>query len=272
MKQIINVTLFMMTLAFMFFFQGCKAMDNLNQQGQISQLQKDQAALAVQREKLENRYSDMESANHNLTIQMASQQQNLLQARKELGDVRTELDKVQKDYLALKKEKESAEKRLAELSDSIRRQGGVQISPNSSLAVKMDFPTIQDVTAQQIDGNLHISIPGNVLFEPSGDAFSVRGLETLRNVATAIKTRYPMNHVTIEGHTSPIRVVGNFSSGLDMGARQACMVSNVVTREGYLPESMLTLSSCGNGRPAVSNASEAGQIRNYRIEMIIHPN
>ncbi len=248
---------------------GCKSLDN---QGRVADLQKEKATLANQQESQAMRYNDLENYNRKVGIELATNQHQLMLMQDEVVALKKQLHDSTEKLVAAQQEKEALDKRIGELARAVERQGGIPIEPNNSLA-NLDTPVIPGAVTRNEHGNIHVELPGNTLFERGGAQLTPHGLELLRHVAGNVAQRYPGYKIVIESHANTLQQTSTqFRSKMDQTAAQAMMVFEVLTKENIVPKDQLSISACGTGRPLVSNSSEDGAAKNYRVELIVKPN
>lgn len=248
---------------------GCKSLDN---QGQMANLQKEKATLANQQESLAQRKSDLENLNRKINIELATNQHQLMLMQDEVAALKKQLHDTTEKLVSAQQEKEAMDKRIAELSRAVERQAGIPIEPNNSLA-SLETPVIPGAVTRNEHGNIHVELPGNTLFERGGAQLTTHGLELLRHVASNVAQRYPGYKIVIEAHANTVQQTStHFRSKMDQTAAQAMMVYETLTKENIVPKDQLSISACGTGRPLVSNSSEDGAAKNYRIELVVKPN
>ena len=89
-------------------------------------------------------------------------------------------------------------------------------------------------------------------------------------LAAEITRNYPRQLIAIEGHTDNAPVAGGVSSH-QLAAAQAIAVLDTLTRRNRLPGQHFFVVAQGSNRPLASNATQAGQTTNRRIELVVYP-
>jgi chemotaxis protein MotB len=89
-------------------------------------------------------------------------------------------------------------------------------------------------------------------------------------LAAELARNYPRQLIAIEGHTDNAPVAGGISSH-QLAAAQAIAVLDTLTRRNRLPGQHFFVVAQGSNRPLASNATQAGQTTNRRIELVIYP-
>lgn len=258
-------------LCFSLGISGCTN-GPLTQQGRVAEMEKEKTVLVNQKDSLNTRYDDLAQANRLSTIELASNKQQMLILQDEVTLVRKQLSDSTERLAAAQQEKAALDKRIAELSKALERQGGIPIEPNNSLA-SIETPVFSGAATRTENGSIHVELPGTTLFERSGDQLTPHGLLLLRQVAGKISQTYPGHKVVIEAHANTLQQTSTqFQSKMDQTAAQAMMIYNILSADSIFSRDQLSVSACGTGKPLVSNSSEEGAARNYRVELIVKPN
>ena len=124
-----------------------------------------------------------------------------------------------------------------------------------------------EAAAVHREGNLlAISLRGDVTFD-TGSAIVRPGLysEIERIAETLVK--YPDTVIQVEGHTDS---TGTESYNMDLSARRAEAVKNLLVQKGVDPSRVLSMSF-GESKPIASNNSDYGRAQNRRVEIKVAP-
>lgn len=117
------------------------------------------------------------------------------------------------------------------------------------------------------EGNLlEISLKGDVTFDT--DSAIVRpGLYSEIDRIANILIKYPNTVIQVEGHTDS---TGTESYNMELSARRAEAVKNILVNKGVEPSRILTLAF-GESRPIASNDYDYGRAQNRRVEIKVAP-
>lgn len=120
------------------------------------------------------------------------------------------------------------------------------------------------------DKGLAMSILGDTLFSPGKARLSNQGKDTLDNVITMIKEKFPNKEITIEGHTDaqPIRVSG-WRSNWELGAARSQEVLHYMIDKHKIQPAILSATTFGEFRPQASNDSADGMKQNRRAVIVL---
>ena len=117
------------------------------------------------------------------------------------------------------------------------------------------------------EGNLlEISLKGDVTFDT--DSAIVRpGLYSEIDRIANILIKYPNTVIQVEGHTDS---TGTESYNMELSARRAEAVKNILVNKGVEPSRILTLAF-GESKPIASNDYDYGRAQNRRVEIKVAP-
>jgi outer membrane protein OmpA-like peptidoglycan-associated protein len=124
-----------------------------------------------------------------------------------------------------------------------------------------------EAAAIRREGNLlAISFRGDVTFDT--DSAIVRpGLYSEIERIANILIKYPDTVIQVEGHTDS---TGSESYNMDLSARRAEAVKNLLVQKGVDPSRILTLAF-GESKSIASNDSDYGRAQNRRVEIKVAP-
>ncbi|MGW8287444.1 MAG: OmpA family protein [Desulfobulbales bacterium] len=124
-----------------------------------------------------------------------------------------------------------------------------------------------EAAAIRREGNLlEISLKGDVTFDT--DSAIVRpGLYSEIDRIANILVKYPNTVIQVEGHTDS---TGTESYNMDLSARRAEAVKNILVNKGVEPSRILTLAF-GESKPIASNDYDYGRAQNRRVEIKVAP-
>lgn len=124
-----------------------------------------------------------------------------------------------------------------------------------------------EAAAIRREGNLlAISLRGDVTFDINS-AIVKPGLYSEINRIANILVKYPDTVIQVEGHTDS---TGSESYNMDLSARRAESVKNLLVQKGVDPSRILTLAF-GESSPIASNDYDYGRAQNRRVEIKVAP-
>ena len=240
--------------------------------GQVDRLQQSQLAMSRQSEELQGRANNLDRDNQELERLLAKAQQRSKLLEDQVGVLQDQLSGVNNQLARIQGEKEEAEKQVQTLTASMRRQGGVSISPNNSFLATLPAIHLADVQVRRDGDVIRVELPSDKLFEPGTAQLQPGAVQMIANTAGEVLRTYPDQMIGIEGHTDsdPIRS-WQFRNSHQLSATQATVVQDVLVAQTRLRAEQLFIAGHGPNHPVVSNASAAGKQRNRRIELVIYP-
>lgn len=254
-------------LAILLCTAGC-ANNSLTQQGRITDLQNDRTKLISERDSYENRYNEIVETNRRQTLQIATSQQDIQLLKKEQVALQNRLKETSDKLVSVTEERD----KLAEIAKNTDSGTGSSISSNTNGTYTGPLPSIPGTTASVSGKEIHIEIPGDSLFDSEGTRFTAQGADLIAQAGSTLTQLYPGTHIRIESHASSFRrTSASFKSPLDQTLGQATMTQQLLVNRGICQPNTLSVTGCGVSIPKISNTSEEGAARNYRIELVIVP-
>ncbi|MBU1054153.1 MAG: flagellar motor protein MotB [Proteobacteria bacterium] len=120
----------------------------------------------------------------------------------------------------------------------------------------------------QEDKAVRIIFPGDLLFDTGSADLKPSSLNTLRQVANAIRiTDY---HVNVVGHTDNVPIHSeNFATNWELSAGRACIVTRFLIEQMNLSEERFYVSGYANLQPVVPNDTAENRATNRRVELVL---
>ncbi|MGH1457962.1 MAG: OmpA family protein [Paracoccaceae bacterium] len=123
-----------------------------------------------------------------------------------------------------------------------------------------------NVTIRNTGDRLIVTLPQDILFATDSASLRPDLQSDLRTVAANLND-YPNTTVQVLGHTDN---TGGASYNLDLSARRASTVANVLIASGVAPSRVVTTGR-GEDQPIASNLTPEGRAQNRRVEIVILP-
>ncbi|HUT11564.1 MAG TPA: OmpA family protein [Thermoguttaceae bacterium] len=241
-------------------------------QGRVRDLTNQQVALTGQNQQLQARLSALDKAHQEQVSQLAlTRQENkviqdtLAATRDQLRGAKTQLEEV-------RTEKQSADNQVEALTASMRRRGGVMITPNNSLLQTPPAINLPGVYVRRDGNRVRVELPGGQLFE-SGSARLLPGAPSLITAAaTELLAVYPDQTVGVEGHTDSDPITGRaLGSNHELSLERAKAVFDLLVGQTRFEPRQLFIIGHGPNDPVASNATLEGKQRNRRVELVVYP-
>lgn len=186
--------------------------------------------------------------------EMALQQQEIEDLRKQLEDRNAALESAERERLAAVARADSADRAPPPAATATNGSQGT---------VESGFEGITGVTAMRVGNEVHVSIEGDVLFDSGKTTLKSDARRSLERVASAIREKYPGREIRVVGFTDvdPIRRSG-FKSNYHLGFDRAFTVREYLVERG-LDGKRISLASYGPDAPRESKA------KSRRVEVIV---
>jgi chemotaxis protein MotB len=125
------------------------------------------------------------------------------------------------------------------------------------------FADIEGVETFQRGGDLHVRVPGDVLFASGKVDLRSSAKQTLNEIASVLQSDYATNTIRIEGYTDtdPIRR-SNWKDNLELSLQRAAAVHRYLQSQGISADRMYA-AGFGETRPAESKQ------RSRRVEIVV---
>jgi chemotaxis protein MotB len=250
---------------------GC-AGDPMVLKGQVQNLQQQQTTLARQNKEIQDRATALDRDNQELGTLLAQAKQKNQVLEDQLAAVRDQLGSATGQLTQLKDQKQATESKVQALNASLQRQGGVAISPNSSLLQTLPTINIPQVNVRRDGDVVRIELPGNMLFDVNSAQLRPGADRVITTVGAEVIRTYPNQIIGVEGHTDSDPIMGGaYRNNHQLSAARATVVQEVLLNQVRIPGNQLFLAGHGPNHPVVSNATPEGKERNRRVELVVYP-
>jgi flagellar motor protein MotB len=219
---------------------------------------------------LTRRAGEMDANNRDLHAQLAQSRQQVDLLRDQVQLLQKQLGESGKRMQDLQVAKDQAEKDLRNLQASTTRRGSAIITANNSLRQELRPIEIEGLITREDGEVLRIELPADQLFAPGTAQLVGSAFPVLDRVAAELAQNYPRQVIGIEGHTDSTPLYGGISSH-QLANSQAFAVFDQLTRRNRLPLRQFYVTAQGSNQPLATNSTQAGQAKNRRIELVIHP-
>jgi chemotaxis protein MotB len=195
--------------------------------------------------------------------------------------------KLESDHQRLRKVYDEAQRQLdekdsviAELQKQIEEQKAISEreiallkKTNDELVanLKKEISTGK-IQIEQIRGSLTMSIAEELFFESGKTEIKPQGQEILKRIGAILK-KNPEKNVRVEGHTDSVpigrKIRERYPTNWELGATRAVNVVRFLQEGVGMDPLRLSAVSYGQYRPRATNRTEAGRVKNRRIEIIL---
>jgi len=186
--------------------------------------------------------------------QKAQQAQQLTDDLKtEVEKLKTELAQTQEQLAALQEEKKEAVQAKSKLEQEMR----------AAMESK-------DITISELQGKLEVNILDRVLFDTGKAEMKPEGADVLLRIAN-ILTNHPNRLIHIIGHTDniPIRAGANtkYPTNWELSTARALAAVRYLVEKANVDPHRLAAVGYGEYHPIADNSTEAGRVKNRRVEL-----
>lgn len=230
------------------------------------------SALTAQLQDAQRRLAQLDSQNRELTAQIAQAQQVVQNEREQKRLIQQQLADAGNKLREVASAKDDVERRASALYASQRQTGGATITANNSVRSSLRLAEVAKLEVRQEGTTIRVEIPADRLFAPGTSQLLPQAATLLDDVAASIKQNYPRQLIVVEGHTDNApALAATPGASHQLAAGQAYMVLDYLVSQRQLPANQISSMAFGAHRPRVSNATQPGQQKNRRIELVIYP-
>jgi chemotaxis protein MotB len=188
-----------------------------------------------------------------------------------------QIKKLTDDTDALKKEKDSLQAKVNELSPKAQKAEQLEKATQTyqDLTKKLEKEIQQgQIQITEMKNRLTMTMVDKIIF-PSGSAeISQKGKEVLDKV-TAILKEVKDKRIQVEGHTDNVPIVSGlkkrFPTNWELSTARATEVVRYLQETGGLDPKMLSATGYSEYQPVTSNDTDEGKHKNRRIEIVLLP-
>lgn len=129
-----------------------------------------------------------------------------------------------------------------------------------------------DLSVQMQDRGIVVTVLDRILFDPGRADLKPSAIAALDQVAGALQGEASQNMVYIEGHTDNEPVPQSvWRSNWELSTARATEVVHYFSEQKGIDPARLAATGYGEFRPAVSNETPEGRMKNRRVEIVISP-
>ena len=241
-------------------------------QGRVAQFQQQQLALSRQHQQLQARANSLDKDNQEIGTLLAQSRQRTKVLDDQLGAVRDQLRSITAQLAETRSDKDSSDQKVNALTASLRRRGGISISPNNSLLQTLPAIDLPGVYVRRDGDVIRVELPGNQLFESGSARLRGGGPTLITGAAAEILAAYPRQIIGIEGHTDSDPITSDrWRNNHELSVARAIGVYDVLQGRTRLKPGQLFIVGHGSNHPVASNATAEGKTRNRRVELVVYP-
>ena len=184
----------------------------------------------------------------------------------ELDDKERILRKLEGTLYANEDALREREQSIRELNAQLLREQERLDSLKNSINEALLGISSEDISVEQRNGKVYVSLSQNLLFEKDSKVIDAAGRDALGKLALVLAEE-PDIAINVEGHTD---IDGDAAYNWELSVGRATAVVNALMRNG-LPGERITASGRAFYDPVVTGDDEAAKSRNRRTEIILSP-
>ena len=228
--------------------------------------------LAQQNQEYQARAQQLDTDNQQLEALLAQSRQQVQLLTDEVAVTRKSLKETSAQLASLQSDNQQLRQTTSQLVSTAEQQRRGEIRANNSLLKNLTIRDLPGIDVRQDGDVVRVEVPGDRLFMPGSPYFQTGAQQLLVSVATDLRRSFPDHIIGIEGHTDNRATHSQqYPTHHHLSAAQALSVYNLLVQQHAMPASQLFVIGHGANHPVVSNASEEGQKRNRRIEIVVYP-
>lgn len=225
--------------------------------------------LRTEREEIDQLKKDLEGKNENigsLEDYKKKLEGDLAAREKKMKELQADLDAREKKMKELQADLAAREKRVKELENAIATRDAKAQALKDKLAAALTGFTSSDLSVEQRNGKVYVSMSQNLLFATGSSKVASKGVGALKNLADVLNKSKDID-IMVEGHTDSD---GDAKMNWELSSKRSLSVSDILISNSVAPE-RITAAGRGEHVPIASNDTEEGKAKNRRTEIILSP-
>ncbi len=208
-----------------------------------------------------NRYEEqLKTKNELLTksnTQIQELEQKLVSITKDRGQLKTNLDELNKAMAEMKERRAQEQKLIQEFKDLTLKFKS--LTDSGTLSVRIE------------DGKMMVSLGSDILFASGSATLSAEGKKTIAEISKRL-AEIPKKQYQVEGHTDNIPIkTAVFPSNWELASARALSVVRNLIESGLEPN-RVSAASFAETHSVTPNDTPESRAKNRRIEIVVVPN
>lgn len=168
-------------------------------------------------------------------------------------------------------ELESRERRVAELEQALSNKDRQLRDLKNSIKQSLISFSAEELTVEEKDGKLYVSLSNKLLFAPASTAIDAKGKSAIQKLAAVLKKTKEVD-IQVEGHTDNVPVGPNlpYSDNWELSYKRALAVTQLLMKGGVSVKRIIPAGR-GETMPKETNKTAEGRAANRRTEIILEP-
>jgi outer membrane protein OmpA-like peptidoglycan-associated protein len=193
----------------------------------------------------------------------------LNKTKDELNSTTGQLQAAEDQLVDSSNQRKALEDRAA-MADKLQAQNAELTAMIEKMKKDGAIATVDGTVLFTKEGMYGYRAQGDVLFSAGSDTLTTEGKKILKGVATELKKNN--DPIVVIGHTDSdpiVRTADKWPRGnIQLGAGRAMSVSEYLVSEG-IPETRISIQSCGPNQPVVTGTSTDAKSKNRRVEIMV---
>lgn len=241
-------------------------------QASVSLTPEQQQALAQQTQQYQQRTANLDRDNQELQSLLAQSRQQVQLMEEQVRATQQLLRERTDQLAAMQTDNDQLRSRTTAMAASIQTRSQAEIRPNNSLMRNLTITNLPGIQVRQDGDVIRVEIPAEQLFNLGSAQLKYGSEELIRSVGADLVRNYPQQMIGIEGYTGANPATSpQLPTAQHLSIAQATAVYDALVRTAGVPANQLFVVGHGSNHPLVSNATDAGQTRNHRVELVIYP-
>ena len=234
--------------------------------------QQQMQVIAQQNQEYQTRAQALDKDNQELETLLAQSRQQIQLLTDELTATRGQLRTTTDQLVAMREDNSQLQNKTSALVASAQKRASTEIRSNNSMLKNLTLDNIPGVSVRQDGDVVRVEVSSDYLFMPGSPYLKNGGEQLIHSVANELRRNFPTQLIGIEGHTDDTPTHSQqFPTPHHLSAAQALAAYNAVVLRNILPAQQVFVIGHGANHPVVSNATDAGKLRNRRIELVVYP-
>jgi len=189
-----------------------------------------------------------------------------------LAEAQEENEQLKGEFAELEGNLKMSKEEIAELSEQISANNQKIESIQSAISEAFETYDPEDITVEERNGKLYITMSNSILFDPGRARLSGDSKDVIGTLAGVFKDN-PDLMIQVEGHTDNEPVVihkATYKDNWELSTARSLMVVRELEKAGVASGRMMA-SGKGDTQPITSNDTEEGRAKNRRTEFVMVP-
>jgi chemotaxis protein MotB len=212
--------------------------------------------------------------NYQLTQEQLQREQDALKiAKQELENRKTNLDKLNEDLKTSQEALKAREAKLTELQTILARKDSTVKALKTKVTDALLGFQNNGLTVEQKNGKVYVSLEEKLLFASGSISVDAKGAEAIKSLAKVLEQNPDIN-ILVEGHTDNVPYSsgsGGIKDNWDLSVLRATSIVKLITVHSTVDAKRLTAAGHGEFFPIDAENTAQARKKNRRTEIILTP-